>query len=258
MNVVAEMLLNEPAPLAIWAVLMLLTLPAVLMLGSPHGLRSPGRAVQDVVDLIRGRGVRRGKQLQAAVEAARYADEMRSAADRAVHSAQLWQQHWELAEERRETAWRAWLEADARLRTSRDAAAYGTPWTPQTPAEYAARERFLHRAVRSAADRGELPAAAVADALAGGGGWNPLLHPLDQELAVRQATVEHLFAEYQRADLAEQAVRHDARLSARTRDSLRQEAVAAAVGAAAVHHLLPSAHHAFPAFPRHATMARPA
>jgi hypothetical protein len=254
MNVVAEMLLREPAPLAIWAVLMLLTLPAILLLGSPHGLRSPGRAMQDIVDLIRGRGVRRGKQVADAHEAARYADEMRSAADRAVHCAQLWQEHWELAEERRESAWQSWLEADARLRTSRAAAAYGIPWTAQTPAEYAARERFLHRAVRAAVDRGELPAVAVADALSGRAGWDPRLHPLDQELVVRQATVGHLFAEYQRAIEAEQAVRHDSRLANRTRDSLRHEAVAAAVGAAAVHHLLPVARRT-PAAIRYAALA---
>jgi hypothetical protein len=255
MNVVAEMLLNEPAPLAIWAVLILLTLPAILLLGSPHGLHSPGRAVQDIVDLVRGRGVRRGKQIQDAVEAARYADEVQVAADRSVHSAQLWQEHWELAEEQRETAWQTWLEADGRLRAGRAAAAFGTPWTEPTPSEYAARERFLHRAVRTAVELGELPASAVADALAGRDGWDPRLHPLEQELVVRQAMVGHLLAEYKRAVRAELMVRHDARLAARTRDDLRKEAVAAASAAVIVQHLLPLARRTAPATARRTAMA---
>jgi hypothetical protein len=240
MNVVAEMLLSEPAPFAIWAALMLLTLPAVLVLGSPHGVRSPHRALTDMVDFLRERGDRRREQRDQAVQAARYAEEVRSAADRAVHSAQLWQERWEQAEQTVETAWHAWLEADTRLRRGLAGAAFGTPWTPQTPSEYATRERFLHRAVFEAAARGELSPSAVADALAGRGGWDARLHPLDQELAVLRASVAHLFAAYESAVVAEKAAEHDAHLAGRTRDSLRHEATAAAVQAASLHHLLPA------------------
>src|SRR4051812_46997592 len=108
MNVVAEMLLNEPAPLAIWAALILLTLPALLVLGSPHGVRSPGRALADLVHVLRERGEHRRRQSDEAVQAARYAEELRSAANRAVDAAQRWQEHAEQAEQRREDAWRAW------------------------------------------------------------------------------------------------------------------------------------------------------
>jgi hypothetical protein len=239
MNVVAEMLFSEPAPLAIWAALMLLTLPALIVLGSPDGVRSPRRALLDVVHLIRERGTRRQQQAQEAVQAVRYAEEVRAAAIRATHAADLWQERWQQAEEQATVAWTALTAAEARLRRTRAAADFGTPWTPQTPTEYAARERFLHRTVRDAVGRGELAATAVGDALAGRDGWDATLHPVDQELAVHRAIVRHLAQRHTRAAEAEQSAWHDAQLAARTRDSLRAEATTAEVTAAPLRPLLP-------------------
>jgi hypothetical protein len=224
MNIVADMLLNEPAPAAIWAVLMVLTLPALLLLGSPHGVRSPRRALRDIVDLFRERGDDRRQRHDAERQAARYADEVRAASNRAALAAERWQEHWEQAELRRENAWYAWLDADERLREARAAAAFSTPWTARTPTEYAAREAHLHRMVADAAGRGELPASAVPDAWAGRNGWDARLHPLEQDLAVRRAVAAHLRAGYDAAVRAESAARHDAELAARARESLRREA----------------------------------
>ena len=229
MNIVADMLLNEPAPAAIWAVLMVLTLPALLLLGSPHGVRSPRRALRDIIDMVRERGEHRRKRDDDTRQAGRYADEVRAAADRATLAADRWQEHWERAEHDRENAWYAWLDADDRLRAARAAAAWGTPWTPRTTSEYAARETYLHRAVAAAAGRGELPAAAVADALAGRGGWDARLHPLEQDLAVRRAATAHLRESYEKSIGVELAARHDAELAARARESLRREAADALV-----------------------------
>jgi hypothetical protein len=240
MNVVAEMLLNEPAPLAIWATLTLLTLPALLVLGSPHGVRRPRRALLEVIEIVRERGERHRQRQHEAVQAVRYAEEVRAAAGRAAHAADLWQDRWQQAEQQRTAAWTALAAAEDRLRRGRGAAAFGTPWTPQTPTEYAARERFLHQAVRAAAGRGELPTAAVADALAARAGWDPRLHPVEQELAVHQAAVAHLRARYEQAAEAEQTAWHDAQLAARTRQSLRAEAARAEVTAAALGPLLPA------------------
>jgi hypothetical protein len=245
-NVVAEMLLNEPAPVAIWAALMILTLPALLMLGSPHGVRSPRRALRDIVDVLRERGDRRRRQDEEAASAARYADEVRAAADRASVAADRWQEIWEQAEQDRETAWHAWLDADERLRAARAAAAFGTPWTAQTPTEYAARERFLHRAVAAAAAAGELPAAAVADALAGRNGWDARLHPLEQELAIRRAAAAHSRAAYEASVRTELSTRHDAELAARARESLRREAA----DALALRHAIPLPHEPVALAPR--------
>ncbi|XVU26653.1 hypothetical protein ACQPZJ_06270 [Actinoplanes sp. CA-054009] len=240
MNVVAETLLTTPAPAAIWATLMLLTLPAVLVLASPQGVRHPRQALRDIVALFRERGDRRRRLPLEALAATQYADEVRVAADRAELAAARWQERWEQTADDVTIAWQSWLDADARLRARRSAAAFGTPWSAQTPTEYAARERFLHRAVREAASHGWLPTAAVADALAGRAGWDPRLHPLEQELVVHRAAEGHLRDRYERAVRAEREARHDAWLARTTSDSLRQESWAATGRAGRLHHLLPA------------------
>jgi hypothetical protein len=240
MNPVAEMLLNEPAPAAIWATLMLLCLPALILLASPHGIRHPRLTLLHAVGAVRRRGEVRRRLRAEAVETIRYADEMRVAANQARLAAQRWQERHEQAEERAAEAWQVWQEADSELTRLRAAAAFANPWTAPTPAEYADRERYLHHAVRAAADRGDLPAAAVADALAGHR-WDARLHPFDQDVTVARAVVAHRRECYRRAAAAQVAAAHDAHLAARSRDSLHREYVTAAVRAAEAHHLAPTA-----------------
>ena len=240
MNVVAEMLLTEPAPAAIWATLMLLTLPAVLILASPQAMRHPRRALRETIGMLRERGEKRRLRKLEAMAAVQYADEVRVAAGRAELAAERWQERWEQTTDDVTTAWQAWLDADARLRVCRSAAAFGTPWSARTPTEYAARERFLHRAVAGAVANGWLPAAAIADALTGRAGWDSRLHQLEQELVVARAAAGHLRDRYERAVAAEQAARHDASLARRTADSLRQESWEAVARAERLRHLLPA------------------
>ena len=209
MHVVAEMLLTEPAAVVIWALLMLLTVPAVLLLGRSDALRS---------------GHRLGAGPDEAAYAAQFAAEVGVAAERAEVSAGRWASHRRHAERALIEAWQAWLDADARLRESRAAAAFGTPSTVPTCQEYAARERFLHRTVAAAAARGDLPPAAVADALAGRAGWDPRLHPLAQELVVHRAAAAYRRQRYDRSVEAERAARHDAELARRAGRTLRREA----------------------------------
>jgi hypothetical protein len=239
MNPVAEMLLNEPAPAAIWATLMLLCLPALILLGSPHGLRHPRLTLLQAFGMVRRGGeLRRGevrRRLRAeALETIRYADEMRVASAQAMVAAQRWQERHEQAEEQAAAAWQTWQEADSELTGLRAAAAFANPWTAPTPAEYADRERYLHRAVRAAAGRGDLPA----DAL-GGPGWDARLHPFDQDVALARAIVAYRRECYHRAAAAVAAAAHDAHLAARSRDSLRREYVTAAVRAAEAHQMAP-------------------
>jgi hypothetical protein len=256
MNPVAEMLLNEPAPAAIWATLMLLCLPAVLLLGNPQGLRHPRLAVLDVFGAVRRHGDLRRRQRAEAVETIRYAEEMRVAADQAVSAAQRWSERHDRASAQADAAWLTWQDAGSELTRLRAAAAFTNPWTAPTPAEYADRERYLHRAVRAAAARGDLPASAVGDALAGEG-WDARLHPFDQDVAVARAIVAHRHECYRRAVAAEAATSHDAQLSVRSRDSLRREFVVAASRAAAVHHLVPATRPA-PRAGRRAVLTRTA
>jgi hypothetical protein len=243
MNPVAEMLLTNPAPAAIWATLMLLCLPAVLLLGNPHSLRHPRLAMLDILGAARRRGRTRRQKSADAAETLRYAEEMRVAADQAVAAAARWQDHHDRAVTRSATTWQAWQDADTDLTRLRAAAAWGNPWTPATPAEYADRERYLHRTVQAAAERGDLPATAVTDALTGHG-WDARLHPFDQDIAIARAIVTHRRELHRRAATAEATAAHDAHLAIRSRDSLRREFVTAAVHAAAVHHLAPTTHPA--------------
>ena len=154
MNVVAEMLLTQPAPAAIWTLLLVLAFPAVLLLGSPQAMREPRQAARDWVAMLRERGEQRRQQAAEAVQAARFAEEIRVAADRAIASVQRWQQRWEQTENDLNTAWQAWLDADARLRTALAAAGWGTPGSARTCAEYGAREQYLHRRVAAGVERG--------------------------------------------------------------------------------------------------------
>ncbi|GAA3935091.1 hypothetical protein [Actinoplanes auranticolor] len=260
MNVIAEMLLTEPAPAVIWATLMLLTFPALLVLASPAGTRHPRRAAREwLAALRRSRSVRRPAdrsrrrdeerraRTDEAVRAARYAEEIRAAADHAAGSAQRWQWMWEQSEDHRNAAWQAWLDADSRVRTALAAAAWGRSSPVRTCEEYAARERYLHRTVAAAADRGELPAAAVADALAGRHGWDARLHPAEQDLVIARASAAWLRQRYEQAVAAERAARHDAERAHRDAGSLRHEARAAAVRAGELSRFLPAPRRTAPA-----------
>lgn len=322
MNVVAEMLLNDPAPAAIWATLILLTFPALLLLGSPEAMRHPGRMLRDLIAGFRSTpqpssqdtpsqhgssqdvsmqytasqhgspqdvsaqyvsaqsgsprhgspqdvsahyvSARSGSPRHGSAQdvpaqhgssqgvSAQYASEVRVAAERAAVAAQRWQELWEQAETAMNAAYESWLDADARLCRATVAARWGIPWSAPTCEEYAARERFLHRAVAAACDRGDLPAEALADALAGRNGWDARLHPVDQELVIARATATYRRRCYDAAVTAEQTARHDAGLARRASSSLSREALAAEA--------TPFAAAASPAspLPRRRTMAIPA
>ncbi|MEU4244868.1 hypothetical protein [Actinoplanes sp. NPDC026619] len=228
MNLVADMLVASPAPAVIWASLMLLTFPALLILGNPEGVGRPGQAIQELLAGRRERGLVRQREQE---EAARYAQEVQVAADRARLGAQRWQELSQESEPEVDAAWRAWLEADARLRTGVAAAAWGRSWSVRTCEEYAARDRFLHRAVTAAVSRGELPVEAVTDAEAGRGGWDARLHPVEQELMIARASVAHLRVRYEEAVSAQRTAWHDADLARRNADALQREAVLAAQSA---------------------------
>ncbi|GLW30774.1 hypothetical protein [Actinoplanes regularis] len=319
MSMVAEMLLHEPAPVAIWGALWLATIPAVLVLASPASVHNLGRALIDACAFLIGRPAdglfaasagdetlayaafgaefpagfpaedepfgnavpdaadpisadvaavservsapmgpvagsapgrffrraakRREERLRREIEAVRgvrYAEEVRVAADQAGYVADRWQEHWEAAGVRVDATFRAWQAADSRMRRSRAAVVFGTPATGQSPAEYADRERFLHLAVRAAAERGELPTSAVADALTGRGGWDARLHPVDQELVIQSAAAAHLEAVWKQALEAEKLAWRDAQVARRDWQRLCQEAILASAYATAVRHLLPA------------------
>nr|WP_221382478.1 hypothetical protein [Actinoplanes polyasparticus] len=233
------MLLTEPTPLVIWGSLLVMTVPAVLLLGSPHVLREPGRALRDLfAALHRARPARSSSRSQKALDAVRFAAEVQVAADRAAVAAGQWRQRWEQAEEQQAADWQAWLDADARLRDSLAAAAFRSPWPTGTCAEYAARERFLHRVVAAAVERGDLPAAAMVDALAGRQGWDARLHPVEQQLVINRAAAAYRRRRYELSAQAEQDAWRYAGSAVQAADTLRRTAREAATRAAARRPLL--------------------
>jgi hypothetical protein len=234
MNVVAEMLLSEPAPLAIWAMLLLAATLSVVVLAGVDGVRDPHLWLVDSVPFLRRFRAERARKREEAAHAVRYADELVVATGQAARVAARWSELCQRSEQDAETAWQAWQDAEQRLTALRSACAYAMP-AAHGPADRADRERFLHVAVAAAVARGDLPA----EARAGRGGWNPELHPVEQEFAVQQAAVAHRRHLSERAVMTAKAARHDARLAFANRDSLRRETGVAVVRAAAVRHLVP-------------------
>ncbi|GAA4607514.1 hypothetical protein BJY16_006371 [Actinoplanes octamycinicus] len=255
---VALMLLREPGLLAIWLLLLVLAGPALVVLASPEGVREPGQALRQVAEVLRRYREQQARSRQQAEEVLRYAGELDAAAAHAATTAQRWHEHWQQAQQCLDTAWQAWLDADARLSRARAAAAFSVPQTGVTPAQYAERERFLRRAVLAAARHGELPIAAVADALAGRNGWNPRLQQAEQELHIYRASAAYLARRYRQAAAAERVAWHDAQLAAATRDGLRAEAAAAATQSAAARRLLTSIPARRPAKAQQAVVTRAA
>ncbi|MCW3814506.1 hypothetical protein ONA91_08550 [Micromonospora sp. DR5-3] len=160
-------------------------------------------------------------------ERARYAQEVKVAADRAAATADRRRMEWLTAQEEVEEAWRAYEAAELDVRRLAAAAALPVPRTERTPAEYADRERWLHRAALDAQWRKEITVEQLSDIL-GHRGWDPRRHPVEQELLLRRLIRDNLRARHQAAGEREQAAWRAAELAAAAARSLRDEAYAAA------------------------------
>ncbi|GIJ76117.1 hypothetical protein Xph01_05490 [Micromonospora phaseoli] len=156
----------------------------------------------------------------------RWAEEVMVAAERAEATARRRREEWLAALDEVAQAWQAYEAAETTLRRLSDAAAMPLPQTPRTPAEYADRERWLHRAALDAYWRRELPVEQLSDVFAHRG-WDPRLHPVEQELLLHRAVRDHLLARQRAAREREQGARRAAELAAAAARSLRAETVAA-------------------------------
>ncbi|WP_197087882.1 hypothetical protein [Micromonospora sp. HK10] len=159
-------------------------------------------------------------------ERARYAQEVEVAAARAAATAERRRAEWLAAQEEVDEAWRAYEAAEEDVHRLAAAAALPLPRTAQTPAEYADRERWLHRAALDAQWRKEITVEQLSDIL-GHRGWDPRRHPVEQELLLRRLVRDNLHARQQTARAREQAAWRDAELAAAAARSLREEAYAA-------------------------------
>ncbi|MEU1756273.1 hypothetical protein ABZ436_26970 [Micromonospora matsumotoense] len=214
---------DVPAAAAIWLILLAVAAVAVAAL-----VVRPGRLRLAVAGRFREAALPtdpdRAEQDR---EHTRYADEVAVAADRAGTTAGRLRAEWLAAQDEVESAWATLESAEAHLRRLVAAAAMPLPHTGQTPAEYADRERWLHRAAVDAHRRGDLSDAQLDDVFAHRACWDPRRHPVEQELVLRRATRDHLAARHRAAVAREQAAWRAADLAGAAARSLRDEAFAA-------------------------------
>ncbi|MCX4387040.1 hypothetical protein OG777_08870 [Micromonospora peucetia] len=222
-NVFSSVLLDVPRAAVIW--LSLLGVVAVTVAGL---LLRPGR-----LRFAAGSRIRRAampSELERAEETrerSRYAEEVSVAAERSATTAARLRAEWLTAQEEVEAAWQAYEAAEADVRRLTVAEAMPLPRTGRTPAEYAERERFLHRAALDAYWRKDLSVEQLSDVFAHRNGWDPRLHPVEQELVLRRAVRDNLLARQRTAREREQAAWRAAELAAESAGSLRDEAFAA-------------------------------
>ena len=159
-------------------------------------------------------------------DAARYAEEVAVAGDRAAATATRRRAAWEAAREEVDAAWAAYEEADRAARRTAAASAFPAPRRRHRPGENAERERYLHRAATGACRRREISIKQLNEVLAHRG-WNPRLHPVAQEAALRTAVREHRLAAFRTATAREQEAWHAKEVADAALSSLRDEALAA-------------------------------
>jgi hypothetical protein len=161
-------------------------------------------------------------------DASRYAAEIVVAADRAAATAARCRADWEQSLADVDAAWAAYEAADSDARRVTAACAFPTVTRRRRPGENADRERYLHRAATAACRRHEISIRQLNEALAHRG-WNPRLHPVAQEAALRQAARDHRFAAYRAATAREREAWQIAERAAAAVCSLREEAQLAQV-----------------------------
>jgi hypothetical protein len=215
-------LLGVPRAAVIWVVLVVL---AVLALGGlvAAGPRPPRRRPRRPVS-----------PEPAAAELTRYASEVAVAAERAQQTARRTRSAWLSTQDEAEAAWRAFAAADAEAGRLERTVGLPTPRTPRTPAEYADRERYLHRVAMAACAHSELSAVELSRILAHRDGWDPRRHPVDQEVLIRRAIRDGLRTAERAAVDRERAAWREVELTASAAASLRAEAMAAAERASAL------------------------
>jgi hypothetical protein len=173
----------------------------------------------------------------------RYAAEVAVAASRAAVTAERRRQEWRAVHNAQAAAWRAYEAADRAARRAILAAAFPIPEgdDPAVSAEEARwRERYLLRAATSAYHRGELTIEQLSAAMMHRDGWNPHLHPIEQDLILRCTGRSRLLRTYQEVSEIERIAWHQAEMAAVAQRSLNEEAFAAALRAHRAQHPVPA------------------
>jgi hypothetical protein len=168
----------------------------------------------------------RPRTAEPAAEDLTYADEISVAARRAAVMAVQHRTAWVTAQEELDAAWAAFDAADRRARATAQACAFPLMSRHRKPGENVDRQRYLHHAATEACRRRQISIGQLNEVFAHRG-WNPRLHPVFQEGALRNAIRDHRLADYQAALAKERMAWHDAEMSAEAVRSLRFEVAAA-------------------------------
>ncbi|MEV4809846.1 hypothetical protein [Micromonospora avicenniae] len=222
-TVLSAVLPDVPRAAVIW-----LSLLAVVGVAVAALLLRPGRLAIDAAKRVRSAAMPSPLEFaEEERERTRYSQEVAVAAERATATAQRRRSEWLAAQEAVEVAWQAYEAAEADVRRLSAAAAMPLPRTARTPSEYVDRERYLHRAALDAYWQRELSVEQLSDVFAHRNGWDPRLHPVEQELVLRRAVRDNLLARHQAAREQEQAAWREAERAVAAARSLREEAFAA-------------------------------
>ncbi|KKK05439.1 hypothetical protein [Micromonospora sp. HK10] len=217
-TVLYHFLTEVPEAAAIWTALLVLALGVLAALVARPERDGPDEPVPDPA----------AEAATRLADLRRYADEVAVAAAGAARTSRRRRARWLAAHQDADRAWRAYDEAEAAARRLAGAAVLAEPCTPRTPAEYAVRERWLHRAAMAAHWRGDLSARQLADALAGRNGWDPRRHPAEQEIVLARVVRDGRLARWRAAGERERQAWRDAELAADAARALAGEAYAAA------------------------------
>lgn len=154
------------------------------------------------------------------------AAELDSAVAEAAEAARRRRAEWLAAQEAVEAAWTAYEQAEQLARRIGAATAFPLMSRRRKPGENVDRQRYLHRAATELCRTHDLSIAQLNDVFAHRG-WNPRLHPVQQEAVLHAAVRAHRLEVYRRAAAAEQAAWRGAEAAAETLRALRAEAATA-------------------------------
>jgi hypothetical protein len=155
-----------------------------------------------------------------------YATGLEAAAREAAETAGRRRAEWLSAQAAVEAAWTAYEEADRLARRVSAATAFPLMSRRRKPGENVDRQRYLHRTATELCRTHDLSIAQLNDVFAHRG-WNPRLHPVQQESVLRNAVRAYRLDAYRAAVEREQAAWRGAEAAAETLRDLRAEAAAA-------------------------------
>ncbi|MEK8106857.1 hypothetical protein NKG94_20155 [Micromonospora sp. M12] len=210
-----------PQAAAIWSTLFLLTLGLLTVL-----VARPERD-RPTEDPLPAAPSAREVAAAEAVDRRRYAEEVAVAASGAATTARRRRAAWLAAQEQMERAWTGYDEAEAAARRFAGAGALPTPHT-RTPGRVRRPRALSAPRGDGGVLAGDLTMAQLGDVFAHRHGWNPRLHPVEQEVLLSRVVRDARLADYQVAASAERVAWRDAELAAESARTLVEEAYAAA------------------------------